>query len=87
MERTGIIEQVRRSLAAALGYEVTGLCETTMLYEDLGLASIGTLELLLDLEDTLGIEVDPEELEMDVFRTVGSLADYVAGHLVTTGTA
>jgi acyl carrier protein len=87
MERTGIIEHIRQSLAAALGYEITGLHETTMLYQDLGLASIGTLELLLDLEDTLGIEVDPEDLEMEVFRTVGSLADYVAGRLAKTGTA
>jgi acyl carrier protein len=87
MERTGIIGHIQQSLAVALGREVTGLHETTMLYEDLGLESIGTLELLLDLEGTLGIEVDPEDLEMDDFRTVGSLADYLAGQLVTTGTA
>lgn len=87
MERKGIIEHIRQSLTVALGREITGLHETTMLYEDLGLASIGTLELLLNLEDTLGIEVDPEDLEMEVFRTVGSLADYVTGHLVTTATA
>ena len=87
MERAGIIEHIRQSLTVALGREITGLHETTMLYEDLGLESVGTLELLLDLEDTLGIEVDPESLEMDVFRTVGSLTDYVTGHLVTTGTA
>jgi acyl carrier protein len=85
MERKGIIEHIQQSLTAALGREITGLHETTMLYEDLGLESIGTLELLLDLEDTLGIDVDPEGLEMDVFRTVASLADYVAGYLATTG--
>jgi acyl carrier protein len=87
MERTGIIEHIQQSLTVALGREITGLHETTMLYEDLGLESIGTLELLLDLEDTLGIEVDPEDLEMEVFRTVGSLTDYVTGRLVNTGTA
>ena len=87
MERTGIIELIRQSLTVVLGREITGLHESTMPYEDLGLASIGILELLLDLEDTLGIEVDPEDLEMEVFRTVGSLADYVTGHLVTTATA
>jgi acyl carrier protein len=87
MERTGIIEHIRQSLTVGLGREVTDLHETTLLYEDLGLESIGTLELLLQLEDTLGIEVDPEDLEMEVFRTVGSLADYVTGRLVTTATA
>lgn len=86
LERAGIIEHIRQSLTVALGREITGLTETTMLYEDLGLESLGTLQLLLDLEDTLGIEVDPEELEMEVFRTIGSLADYVTGRLVKTET-
>jgi acyl carrier protein len=81
------VERIQRSLTVALGHEITGLDETTMLYEDLGLESLGTLQLLMDLEDTLGIEVDPEELEMEVFRTIGSLADYVTGCLVKTGTA
>jgi acyl carrier protein len=87
MERAGIIEHIRQSLTVAMGREVTGLHETTVLYEDLGLESLGTLELLLDLEDTLGIEVDPEDLEMEVLRTVGSLADYVTGRLVKAGAA
>jgi acyl carrier protein len=88
VERTGIIEHIRRSLTVALACEITELHETTMLYEELALDSVGTLELLLDLEDTLGIEIDPEDLEMEIFRTVGSLADYVAGRLVVpTATA
>ncbi|MGP4022511.1 acyl carrier protein [Actinomadura sp. 3N407] len=87
MERRGIIEQICRSLTVALDREITELHETTMLYEELGLDSAGTLALLLDLEDTLGFEVDPEDLDIEVFRTVGTLADYVTGHLVTTATA
>jgi acyl carrier protein len=82
-----IIEHIRQSLIVALGREITELHETAMLYEDLGLESIGILELLLSLEDTLGIEIDPEDLEMEIFRTVGSLADYVTGHLVTMNPA
>jgi acyl carrier protein len=87
VERTGIIEHIRQSLTLALAHEITELHETTMLYEELALDSAGTLELLLDLEDTLGIEVDPEDLEMEIFRTVGTLADYVAGRLVSKATA
>jgi acyl carrier protein len=87
VERTGIIEHIRQSLTLALAYEITELHETTMLYEELALDSAGTLELLLDLEDTLGIEIDPEDLEMEVFHTVGSLADYVTGRLVSKATA
>lgn len=87
MERTRIIEQIRQSLTVAMGREITELHETTMLYEDLGLESSATLALLLDLEDSLGIVVDPEDLEMEVFHTVSSLADYVAGHLGTAASA
>lgn len=87
MERTGIIEHIRESLSVALDREITEAHETTELYEELGLDSAGTLELLLVLEDTLGVEVDPENLEMEVFRTVGNLADYIAGHLLATPTA
>lgn len=83
MDRSRIIEHIRRSLAGALGQEPHGLHEGTMLYEDLGLESVGTLELLLNLEDTLEIQVDPDDLAMEDFRTVGSLADYVASQLVT----
>jgi acyl carrier protein len=71
----------------ALDREITGLRETTELYEELGLDSAGTLELVLVLEEALGFEVDPEDLEIEVFRTVGTLADYISGHLVTTATA
>jgi acyl carrier protein len=35
--------------------------------------STGVLELLMALEDNLGIEVDPENLDMDDFKTVGTL--------------
>jgi acyl carrier protein len=87
VERTVIIEHIRQCLTMALGRESTELHETDMLYEDLGLESIGILELLLSLEDTLGIEIEPEDLEMEIFRTVGSLADYVTGHLVTMNPA
>jgi acyl carrier protein len=87
MERTGIIEHIRKSLTLALGHEIAELPETTMLFEDLGLESLETIELLLGLEGALGIEVDPEDLELEVFRTVGSLADYVTGRIATTGTA
>ncbi|MGH3380976.1 MAG: acyl carrier protein [Actinoallomurus sp.] len=87
MERTAIIEHIRQSLTLALAHEITELHETTMLYEELALDSAGTLELLVNLEDTLGIVVDPDDLEMEVFRTTGSLADYITGRLVPKATA
>jgi acyl carrier protein len=86
MDRTAIIERIRQSLTLVLGREIAELDETTMLFEELGLDSLGNLQLLLELEDTLRIEIDPEDLEMSVFSTAGSLADYITARRVTTAT-
>jgi acyl carrier protein len=39
--------------------------------------STSVIELLMSLEDTMGLEIDPDELGPEVFRTVGSLTDYI----------
>jgi acyl carrier protein len=31
----------------------------------------------MSLEDTIDLQIDPDDLEPDVFRTVGSLTDYI----------
>ncbi|MER5501423.1 MULTISPECIES: acyl carrier protein [unclassified Streptomyces] len=81
MERTDIVEQIRVALETALGREVAEVSEDTSLFADLAVDSSGVLELLLTLEDSVGLEVDPEALEPEIFETVGTLADYVASGL------
>jgi acyl carrier protein len=78
MERTELTEHITASLAGVLRREVTDLTPDTRLFEDLHLDSTAILELLMALEDNVGIEVDPESLDMDDFRTVGTLTDYLA---------
>jgi acyl carrier protein len=46
-------------------------------------ASMTTLELLLELEEALDIQVDVEDIDQDDLRSVGTLADFVTGHAVT----
>lgn len=77
MERTEIIEKIGISLGEVLNRDVAGAAEETLLVEDLQMDSTAVLELLMALEDNLGFEVDPEKLQMDDFRTIGTLADYV----------
>lgn len=77
MKRTEIIEQIRAALGTALDREIPALEESTTLFEDLGVDSTGVLELLLNLEDALGLDIDPEALEPETFETVGTLADHV----------
>jgi acyl carrier protein len=85
MDRSNIVSAVERALREVLNDAVpAGLSEKDRLFEDLHLDSTGVLELLMALEESLGIEVDPENLDMDDFQTVGSLTDYLAATLTAT---
>jgi acyl carrier protein len=41
------------------------------------------LELLLELEDSLDIQIDVEDIDEAAMTSVGDLADFVAGHAIT----
>lgn len=77
MDRTQIVEHVRVALGEVLNRQIDSLAEETRLFEDLALDSTSVIELLMGLEDTMDIEIDADELEPEVFQTVGSLTDYV----------
>ncbi|MEU4919549.1 phosphopantetheine-binding protein [Streptomyces parvus] len=81
MNRTEIIEQVRIALSSVLNKELTELGESTRLFDDLALDSTSVIELLMGLEDSIGLEIDPDDLEPEAFGTVGTLTDYVADSL------
>jgi acyl carrier protein len=51
--------------------------------EDLGLTSSTTLELMLELEESLGIEINVEDIGEDDVTTLGALADFIATHQLT----
>jgi acyl carrier protein len=57
------------------------LSDGMRLMEDLGLTSVTTLELMLELEDTLEIQIDVEEIEPADLASLGALADFIAGHM------
>ncbi|QTZ94644.1 acyl carrier protein [Streptomyces auratus] len=84
MERSSVISAVEKSLSAVLERPVTGLTEELRLFEDLHLDSTSVLELLMELEDATEISVDPEDLDMDDFKSVGSLTDYVLSQTAQT---
>lgn len=77
MDRSKVISQIESSLSEVLQRPVSGMPEDTRLFEDLHVDSTSVLELLMALEDNLGIEVDPERLEISDFKTMGTVADYV----------
>ncbi|ALG10440.1 acyl carrier protein [Kibdelosporangium phytohabitans] len=84
MNRTDLIKAISVALAEVMQREYPDLAEDTRLFEDLHLDSTSILTLLMALEDAVGIEVDPENLVMDSFRTVGTLADYLEANREVT---
>ena len=78
MERSQILGHVRIALSTVLNRDVPELSEDDRLFEDLALDSTSVIELLMSLEDTIDLEIDPDELEPEVFKTVRSLTDFIA---------
>ena len=77
MNRTEIVDHIRVALSAVLNREVVEFDLDSRLFEDLALDSTSVIELLMSLEDTIGLEIDPDELGPESFRTVGSLTEYI----------
>lgn len=48
--------------------------------DELGVSSSLGLELLLEVEERLGIQIDVETMRPDELRTVGELATFIACH-------
>ncbi|KOX21737.1 hypothetical protein ADK67_25605 [Saccharothrix sp. NRRL B-16348] len=48
--------------------------------DELGLSSSLGLELLLEVEERLGVQIDVENMRTDELRTVGQLATFIASH-------
>lgn len=59
--------------------------ESTRLFDELGLSSSTTLELLLELEEELEIQIDVEDIDQGDLETIGTLADFIAEHALPDG--
>ncbi|KJS54054.1 hypothetical protein VM98_21550 [Streptomyces rubellomurinus subsp. indigoferus] len=80
--RERILHAIGELLPRVLKRELPEIPENACLFDDLGLTSAGTIELILELEESLDIQVDVEQITEDDLRSVTNLADYVAGHLI-----
>jgi acyl carrier protein len=80
-DRLDISAKIEDALGEVLMREISGLPEDTRLFEDLQLDSTAILELLMALEDNIGFEVDPDNLDMAAFKTIGTLTDYISATL------
>ncbi|BAJ32347.1 MULTISPECIES: phosphopantetheine-binding protein [Kitasatospora] len=69
------------ALADVLDEPLADTGDDIRLFDDLNLDSTSVLGLLMNLEDSLRMEVDPDSLEQDHLATIGSLTEFVAATL------
>ena len=83
LDRSGIREVVIGSLHESIGFlndpryaRVGDAREMDIAFEELELDSLSTLEVLMEIEEKTGVELDPELLPE--LRTLNGLVDYIA---------
>ena len=66
------IEKIKEVLADHLDMDTSSITNETT-FEDLGIDSLETVEIMMELQDEFGIEISVA----DVGKTVGSLVEYI----------
>jgi acyl carrier protein len=83
--RQRVVESIGMVLPRLLEREIPAVAESMLLMEELGMRSTAMLELLVELEESLHIQIDVEDIDRDDMNSVGDLADFVASHALADG--
>lgn len=78
--RQRVVDSIAVLLPRVLKRPVDAMPESARLFDELGLSSASTLELLLELEEDLEIQIDVEEIDQADLESIGALASFVATH-------
>lgn len=73
-----VFDEIAEIVARVTGMEPASLGPDTALDAELGIDSLGLVELVLAAEDRFGVSIPPE---MTQVRTVGEAADYISERL------
>ena len=76
--RDEVYERVKEVLTEQLGVEEGDITEEASFQEDLDADSLDLVELIMELEDQLGIKISDEDAQK--IQTVGQAVDYVSSH-------
>lgn len=76
------LETIQTSVSAVTGQDPGPLSDEQRLFDDLGLDSTSVIDLVMQLEDTAEIEIDPADLTGEIFNNVGTLRAYIEEHSI-----
>ncbi len=79
LDRDEVTEKVREHLAAELDVEPQAITESTRFRDDLDADSLDLYELVMELEDSYGIQLPEDEAAR--IETVGDAVEFVLGRL------
>lgn len=77
LQKTEAREALRKAVSVVLNESVPHLTDEMSMFEDLRMDSTTMLETLMELQDVMGFEVDPEELDLEDFLTVGAYTRFL----------
>ena len=75
MERAEILYRVKRVVAEEMDIQIDKLTEETSYINDLGADSLDIVDLVMELEDSLEIQIENEEAKK--LTTIGETVDYI----------
>jgi len=73
-----VIEEIKQILAKQLRIDVNSINDDSNIIEDLGADSIDLVEMLMSIEEKLGIVVSDEDAVK--LKTVKDVADFIESH-------
>lgn len=78
MNREQVIQELRAVLTERLELTLPErILETDRLYEEFGVDSIMALQLLVHIEEAMGVEIPDDMVDPSILKTVGTLARFI----------
>ena len=75
MSEQEVLEKVIKLISERFSVDVLKITKDTTFQEDLGADSLDVVELVMELEDTFGIQISDEDAEQIV--TIGDAVNYI----------
>ena len=68
---------LKEAVENVLGEKINNFNQSSRLFDDLKMDSTTMLETLIELAEKLGLDINPEELDIEDFLTVDSYVNFI----------